>query len=293
MVIGNNQSQEVTQAGNYTLIITTEQDCQASTSIEVMVTDITQSPILETSETTICPNSETIISIQNAESGVTYQWFRNGRNIRQTGNSISTSIKGKYQVRVISNENTACSSVSNEIEINHFEMLPIYLRISEDKKALFVEDANNSQSEIASVEWYFEGELKADLGSNFEIIPTENGYYSAKITNQNGCIIQTRTVYFSVPKIPVITGEEDVKMDLFKIYPNPSNTGIFNIHFGTILLEDIQITVFDGIGREIYTTTFKKGSQDFKINLQNNPIGMYMIRFNQNNSVYSKQIIID
>ena len=293
VVIGNNQSQEVTQAGNYTLIITTEQDCQASTSIEVMVTDITQSPILETSETTICPNSETIISIQNAESGVTYQWFRNGRNIRQTGNSISTSIKGKYQVRVISNENTACNSISNEIEINHFEMLPIYLRISEDKKALFVEDANNSQSEIASVEWYFEGELKADLGSNFEIIPTENGYYSAKITNQNGCIIQTRTVYFSVPKIPVITGEEDVKMDLFKIYPNPSNTGIFNIHFGTILLEDIQITVFDGIGREIYTTTFKKGSQDFKINLQNNPIGMYMIRFNQNNSVYSKQIIID
>ena len=293
VVIGNNQNLEVTQSGIYMLQITNTTGCQASTSIEVVVADIPQNPILETSETMICPNSETIISIQNPQNNVIYEWIRNGRNIRQTGNSISTSIKGKYQVRVISNENTACSSVSNEIEINHFEMLPIYLRISEDKKALFVEDANNSQSEIASVEWYFEGELKADLGSNFEIIPTENGYYSAKITNQNGCIIQTRTVYFSVPKIPVITGEEDLKMDLFKIYPNPSNTGLFNIHFGTVLLEDTQITIFDGIGRNIYTTTFKKGSQDFKINLQEQPSGMYMIHFNQNNSVYSKQIIID
>ena len=121
---------------------------------------------------------------------------------------------------------------------------------------------------------------------------SKNYYYSVKATNQNGRIVQTRFVDFSVPETPIITGEEDITSDLFKIYPNPS-TGTFNIHFGTILLEDIQISVFDGVGRNIYTTTFKKGSQDFTINLQKQPSGMYMIRFNQNNSVYSKQIIID
>ncbi len=262
-------------------------------SPEIIVTDIPQNPILETSETTIYPNSETIISIQKPQNDVVYEWIRNGKRVlNETGNSISTSIKGKYQVKAILNENTICNLVSNEIEINHFEILPIYLKVSEDKKSLFLEDVNLSQNEIASVEWYFKGELKTDLGTTTEITPTENGYYSAKITNQNGCLIKTRTVYFSVPET-TITGEEDLKTDLFKIYPNPSNTGIFNIHFGTVLLEDIQITVFDGIGREIYTTTFKKDNQDFKINLQKQPIGMYMIRFNQNNSSYTKQVIIE
>ncbi|WP_375559725.1 HYR domain-containing protein [Bernardetia sp. OM2101] len=292
VIVGNNQSLNVTQSGIYTLQITNATGCQASSEIEIIVTDIPQTPILEASESIICPNTETTISIQNPQNDVIYQWFRNGGNLRKNGNSISTSIKGSYEVRAISNQNNACNSLSNELEINHFEVLPIYLRISEDKTSLFVEDVNLSQSEIANIEWYFEGELETDLGSTFEISPTVNGNYSAKITNQNGCLIQTRTVYFSVPKTPVITGKEDLKNDLFKIYPNPSS-GLFNIHFGNSLTEDIQITVFDGIGRKIYTKTLEKGSQDFKISLQNKPSGMYMIRFNQTNSVYSKQIIIE
>ncbi len=290
VVIGNNQSQEVTQSGIYTLQVTTENNCQASTSIEVVVKDIPQTPVLETDQNTICPNFETTISIQNVENGVNYQWFRSGKLLTQTGNSISTSLQGKYQVEAISNENNACNVVSNEIEINYFTNPPIYLRLSEDKKSLFLEDVNTSQAEIANVEWYFNGELKANLGTEFKITPTEKGYYSAKIINQNGCIIQTRTAYFSTQDI--ITGEENSKTDVFKIYPNPS-TGIFTIHFETVLLEDIEITILDGIGRKIYTTTFEKGNQDFKINLQKMPSGMYMIHFNKNNSTQSKQLIIE
>ncbi|WP_338792744.1 HYR domain-containing protein [Bernardetia sp. MNP-M8] len=290
VVIGNTQSQEVTQSGIYTLQVTTENNCQASTSIEVVVTDIPQIPVLETTQNTICPNFETTISIQNAENGVNYQWFRSGKLLTQTGNSISTSIQGKYQVEAISHQNNRCSVVSNEIEINHFTTSPIYLRLSEDQKSLFLEDIQVSQNEIASVEWYFNGELNTNLGTEFKIIPTEKGYYSAKIINQNGCIIQTRTAYFSTQDI--ITGEENSKTDMFKIYPNPS-TGIFTIHFGTVLLENIEITILDGIGRKIYSTTFEKGSQDFKINLQKMPSGMYMIHFNKNNSTQSKQLIIE
>ncbi|WP_338768824.1 BspA family leucine-rich repeat surface protein [Bernardetia sp. ABR2-2B] len=292
-VIGNAQSQEVTQSGIYTLQVTNENGCQASAEVEVIITDIPQNPVLETSQSTVCPNTETIISIQSPQNNVVYEWLRSGRVVREYENltSISTSNQGSYQVRSISNENASCSSVSNEIAINHFEIMPIYLRLSEDKKSLFVEDINNSQAEVSSVEWYFEGELNTNLGAEFEIVPTEKGYYSAKITNQNGCQIQTRTAYFTL-KDDTITGEEDLKDDVFKIYPNPSN-GRFNIHFGKALLEDIEITIFDGIGREIHSTTFEKGSQDFQINLQKQSSGMYMMRFNQNNSSYSKQLIID
>ena len=292
-VIGNNTNQEVTQSGRYTLEVTNENGCQASAEIEVVITNIPQTPVMIATESTICPNRETTLSIQNIENGVIYQWFRNGRNLRETGSSISTSVQGSYQVRAFNSQNGGCSSVSNEVEINRFEVLPVYLRVSEDRKSLLLEDVNLSQDEIASVEWYFDGELKTDLGSEFEITPIENGYYSAKIINQSGCTVQTRTVYFSVPKTSIVTGREELRSDVFNIYPNPSNSGVFNIHFGTVLLEDIQITVFDGIGRIIQTATFTKGSQDFKINLQTNPNGMYLVRFNQNQSSYTKQIVIE
>ncbi len=266
VVIGNNQSQEVTQSGIYTLVLTSQNGCQARTEIEVIVTELPQNPVLEVTENTICPNTETTISIQDPQDNVVYEWFRNGRILRENTNqtSISTSIQGSYYIRAISNENNLCTSVSNEISINHFEINPIYLRISEDKKSLFLEDINGSQSEIASIEWYFDGEVKTDLGTNTEITPTEEGYYSSKITTQNGCIIQTRTVYFTVPKEEIITGEEDLRSDVFKIYPNPSNTGIFTIHFGTVILEDIQISIFDGIGRIIHTKTLEKANQEFE-----------------------------
>jgi hypothetical protein len=113
------------------------------------------------------------------------------------------------------------------------------------------------------------------------------------VTNQNSCVTQTRTVDFVVPQVPIVTGEEDVTSDLFKVYPNPSNTGAFKIHFGTVLLEDIQISIFDGIGRNIHTQILEKCSQDFSINMKNASKGMYMIHFNQNGSTYSKQVIIE
>ena len=291
VVVGQGTSLSVTQSGVYTLQVT-QNGCQASTQVEVVISTTPSLPVLIATQNTICQNTETTLSVQNAENGVTYQWFRNGSNLRQTGTSISTSIQGNYTVRAFATQNTACSSVSNEIKINFFEVVPVYLRISEDRKSLFLEDANRSQNEIASVEWYFEGELKTDLGSDFEITPTEDGYYSAKVTTQNGCIIQTRTVYFSIPKVPVITGEEELTSDLLNIYPNPSK-GLFTVHFATVLLEDIQVSVFDATGKIIETQIFEKGSQDFRMDLQKFAKGMYLIRFNQNNSTYSKSVIIE
>ena len=293
-VISQNQTLEVSQSGIYSLKVTTEKGCESSTSIEVIITETPQSPVLAITETVICPEGETTISIQNPQTDLMYEWTKNRTALQVTGNSITTSEVGIYRVRAISSQNSSCTAISNEVTFRKERVNPIYLRASEDKKSLFVEDVNFSQADIRSVEWYFNEVVAPNLGTTTQITPTEDGLYSAKITNQNGCLVQTRFVNFKVPEEEeVITGEEDLKQDVFKIYPNPSKTGLFNIHFGTVILEDIQISIFDGIGRKIYTTTFKKGNQDFTINLQNNTNGMYLIRFNQNGSTYSKQIIID
>ncbi|AFM05869.1 surface protein 26-residue repeat-containing protein [Bernardetia litoralis DSM 6794] len=93
-------------------------------------------------------------------------------------------------------------------------------------------------------------------------------------------------------KVKETKEETNFGEDTFKIYPNPS-TGIFKVHFGTVLSENTQVTIFDGIGRKITTQTFEKGNQDFDVNLKNQAKGMYLIHFNQNGATYSKQIIIE
>ncbi len=287
VVIGQTSNLEILEEGTYTLFVSTA-TCTDSTSIEVIITEKPQIPILAVTKDSICKNNETTISVENIENGITYQWFRNGRNLYQNASSITTNQQGEYTVRAISIQNSSCNSVSNSIQISHFADFVVYLRKNQNTESIFVETAN-SQSQITNVEWYFEGELNTQLGNNVEITPTEKGYYSAKVTNQNGCIFQTRVVYFSAK---IITGEEDLKVGTFKIYPNPSN-GIFKVQFETTLSENIEVTIFDGIGRKIHTQTFEKGNQEFVIDVKNQSKGMYLIHFNQNDKVYSKQIIIE
>ncbi len=291
VVVGEGTSVLVSQSGTYTLQVT-QNGCQATTQIEVVITPAPQTPVVVATESTICPSTETTISVDNAVNGVTYQWFRNGRRISKTGSSITTSVRGRYSVVATSTTNAACSTPSNEVEITISEVETIYLRTSEDKKSLFLENAAGSQDGIASVEWYFEGELNAALGSASTITPTEKGNYSALVTNQNGCVIKTRTVYFSIPEVPVVVGQDDIKADLFRVYPNPSK-GLFNVHFATVLTENTQVSIFDATGKVINTQIFEKGSQEFTIDIQKFAKGVYLIRFTQNDTVYSKSVIVE
>ncbi len=289
VVIGEEANVSISQSGIYTLEVT-QNGCPATAQVEAFVLTTPQLPVLETNQATVCPNEETTISVQNIENGVTYSWYRNGRNLRHTGNSFSTSIKGDYHVLAQRNENASCTMWSDELEITRLTPTQIYLRVSQDKKSIFLEDILGTQDQIASIEWYFEGESNSNLGTNSQITPAEDGYYSAIITNQNGCKIQTRTVYFIVPK--VVTGEDDTTPDTFGIYPNPSK-GIFNIRFAASLTNDMQVSIFDATGKVIQKQIFEKNNQKFVIDIQGLSKGIYLIRFNQKGSVYSKSIILE
>ncbi len=280
---------EVSQSGVYTLVVSNN-GCQSSREASVIIVTKPQLPVLVATKDVLCQNEMTTLSIENPENGVTYKWTRNRTVLSFTGSSIEVNTIGAYSVEAISSLGNSCKTVSNIVRINHFEVIPVYLRLSQDKKTLFLEPAT-TQNQITNVEWYFDGEMKAELGTNIEISPTESGRYSALVTNQNGCVFQTRTSSFNLAD-DMITGEEDLKAGIFKIYPNPNN-GTFNIHFGITLTKDIQVAIFDGIGRKITTQTFEKGKQDFKMNLNNQAKGMYLIHFNQNGATYSKQIIVE
>ncbi|WP_375561263.1 T9SS type A sorting domain-containing protein [Bernardetia sp. OM2101] len=80
--------------------------------------------------------------------------------------------------------------------------------------------------------------------------------------------------------------------DLFTVYPNPS-TGVFNVQFPVALQEDMQVSIFDVIGKVIKIQTFEKGNQTFTLDIAEFAKGMYLLRFNQDGATYSKSIILE
>jgi hypothetical protein len=78
-----------------------------------------------------------------------------------------------------------------------------------------------------------------------------------------------------------------------EIYPNPNN-GKFNIAFNLTNSDNINLQIFDMIGREVYSEKFITGFFVLPLNLNHLSKGMYMAKFNDSTGeIVSKKITID
>ncbi|WP_338814233.1 FG-GAP-like repeat-containing protein [Bernardetia sp. Wsw4-3y2] len=145
---------------------------------------------------------------------------------------------------------------------------------------------------VASVIKYFHNNVEITQQS---IDASEELIADIAIYTPNGNAGSYKVSFCATPATRIATkvkaNQNEFEQDTFSVYPNPS-TGIVNVRFETALVADTQVTVFDGIGRKVSSQKFQKGKNELKINLTNQPKGMYLIHFNQNGATYSKSIII-
>ncbi|WP_291726529.1 T9SS-dependent choice-of-anchor J family protein [Bernardetia sp.] len=279
VVVGTEREVFVTESGQYTLTVT-EDGCSATDQIQVVVTSLPSVSVVA-SDSTFCPGSEVTLTADEI-AGVTYNWSRNGRVVRRdAGNSIDVSTAGEYIVTI---EQNGCSRSSASINIERLSVPPAYLR--ETEETLFVE----SEATISNVVWVFEGEQDASL-SGETITPTESGNYSALVTYENGCSIQTRTVFFRVPD-PVVVGEEEEVIKALRIYPNPSADGIFQIDLGQNT-DPITLILTDQLGRVLETIELPKDATSYQLNLTKYASALYTIQLKSEKGVVTRKIVIE
>jgi hypothetical protein len=80
----------------------------------------------------------------------------------------------------------------------------------------------------------------------------------------------------------------------FAFYPNPAKNYI-NVTLNTIASEKARIDLMDAKGSIVFTSTYSKSEQGStkKINLNNLPKGIYVIRFTDGAAVNTNKIAID
>ena len=80
----------------------------------------------------------------------------------------------------------------------------------------------------------------------------------------------------------------------FKVYPNPSD-GNFNVEFSSKNTSDVDIILFDLLGRKIAQKTYKTKFNSFKENLNMNHIssGIYILQVKRGNKISSQKLRIN
>jgi hypothetical protein len=79
---------------------------------------------------------------------------------------------------------------------------------------------------------------------------------------------------------------QDALINMFKVYPNPSNTGFVNIKSNQ--MGAVQAQVFDMLGKQIINTTVV--NERLKVSSLN--AGIYIVKLTQNDRTTTKKLIL-
>ncbi|WP_169788213.1 S8 family serine peptidase [Rufibacter tibetensis] len=259
------RSIEVGDAGNYSITVTNENGCAAtSNAVEVNVNALPEARIIASGATTFCQGSSVVLT---ASEGTAYHWS-NGATTR----SITVSESGKYTVSV-TNSN-GCTAISEE-ERTVMNPLP-------DRPSIERDDIILSSSATAGNQWFRNNKaIQGATGMNYE--PTESGTYHVQETSLTGCISEkSQEVYVT---------ENDLITDL-QVYPNPS-TGKFTLSFTGLRPDNVNIRVVDMVGKVVFEGRKEVlESREFQLDFSRKAVGVYMLQIHHNGRNYSRKLVV-
>jgi hypothetical protein len=225
-------------AGTYTVTVTGAGGCSATAAIAI--NGGTTNPVTVFSEKTLmCVGDSTDICAPTGYAS--YLW-----NTGATTRCISTTLAGNYYLTVT--DNGGCSATSNHLAINVRPQPPVSISVNGDSLLSYA---------AVTYQWYFNG---VEIGgANSPLwVAGQSGFYTVQVTDTNGC---TAT---SLPVNVTLTGMETVYKDELGIFPNPLQTGSWNLNCGAVWLGG-EIEIFDNNGRLLYKAEIKDSRQEIDL----------------------------
>jgi hypothetical protein len=203
-VFGTNPSYSALSSGNYTVQVSNASGCSAiSNPITVIVNPLPVASLSNSGSLTFCQGGSVILNA-NIDSGLTYQWKKNGVIISGiTTSSYLATTSGSYTV-VITNS-FGCSATSSALNVTVNTLPNPVITLSGpatfcqgDTVSLSIDPTNNSY-----FQWIKNGvNLAGATNNNF--VATSSGQYSVFVTNINGCTSLSPSINILVNPLPSI-----------------------------------------------------------------------------------------
>ncbi|MES2701493.1 MAG: Ig-like domain-containing protein [Bacteroidota bacterium] len=217
--------------------------------------------VLPTGTATLCDTSSITLSVNPPTAGLTYQWMINGLVIAgATNSSYMADSVGAYSVLVTSG---TCSATLAGTTIVAAPSATVGFN---PPNILFT-------GSFANYQWYLNGVAIAGATSSI-ITFTENGAYTVKVTDANGCS-DSSDAYIVGPPVGV---NGNAAISEIRIFPNPT-TSVLRIEAAVKV--NVKVQAMDG---KVVMT-----QQDAKsIDVSNLADGLYMIMIYDENDMLLK-----
>ncbi|MFH1051763.1 MAG: T9SS type A sorting domain-containing protein [bacterium] len=251
----------ITSTGSYSVRVFSDEGCFAnSKAVNVNFKSVPDMKILGyPGSPGYCKNDSVRVTASLGFS--VYEWS-NGL----TGRTIYISTPGLCWVKGIASN--GCEKTSDEIYFSELDDPPAPT-IDQNGNLL---SANSGEVVVSAYKWFLNDSLIKGATKK-EYLIKEDGLYKVEITDINGCKAISENISF-------IVGIEDYSSaDIFNIYPNPSE-GDFNIVISYDEVTNAEIRVANIFGTNILNMNLKcnPGSENiFKLNINNHPVGIYII----------------
>jgi len=218
-------SYTASSAGSYADTTVTTAGCDSISILTLSVNSLPNSTV--NADTSIfCPGDSTQIC---APSGLTsYIW-----NTGATGSCISASNAGNYYVTVTDANN--CSAESNHVAVSVHPLPSVSVSVNGDTLSAY---------NALSYQWYVNGNQITGAQSN-TYIASATGSYQVQVTDSNGCKALSNSIQVTITGIGEIVAED------FKVFPNPIETGKWNMECGSDLIGN-TLEIFDASGRIVF-----------------------------------------
>jgi len=227
-------------------------------------------PTVELSENYICPGSQAVLSITNANSATTWKWYANncaGTPLTDTGDNIEVSPSANTTTYYVKGSggcvNTVCQSKT------------IYLKMPAFKPTVTIRDNTLITDEVTdgSFQWIdCETNLPIPNTDATSYSPIVNGNYEVTLT-QYGCSSTSDCIPVTFLENPTPT-IASTHLSTIKIYPNPTNGAVF-LDFGQPV-QSGNVSVINSLGECIFSTNIKNETS-IHLNFDNQSSGLFVI----------------
>lgn len=211
----SNDVLQVTESGSYTAIA--ENNCgsaAAINSIPVVINPLPEIPMLFAQGNPYLCNGSSVLVATTPQSGVTWQWKRNGNNIVSNTNSVLVTQPGVYTLTVSNGCGVATSS--NQIDVFSGQA-PAVPNIQVTGATSFCEGLSvtltTTPQNGALIEWLRNGSPSGLTG--FQIQATEAGVYTVRVSNACDTLFSsqfTNVTVFPLPPAVTIQFAGDLNM---------------------------------------------------------------------------------
>ncbi len=203
----SNEILQVTESGNYTAIA--ENNCgtaAAINSIPVLINPLPEIPVLFAQGNPFLCNGSSVLVATTPQSGVTWQWKRNGNNVTSNTNSVLVSQPGVYTLTVSNGCGVATSS--NQIDVSS-GAAPVLPNIQVTGATSFCEGLSVTLTTTPQngvlIEWLRNGFPSGLTG--YQVQATEAGVYTVRVSNACDTLFSTQftnVVVFPLPPVETI-----------------------------------------------------------------------------------------